>query len=185
MARGDKKIYNQQQQQAFANATRALQQDNANQQTAYGQAYGGYAGELAAPGFSDAEKQAMRQAVTGSLAGAFGAARNRLLDHAARTGNNAGLNFTEEELARDQGRQNAQDLGALEGEFGQARIQGAQNALAGLGGLYGTSSNAAANAMNNASNLVGTQGRVAMQPGFWSRLLAGGLAATGNLGGGR
>lgn len=181
MARGDKGVYNQQQQQAYANANRAAQQGFANQQAAFGQAYGGYTGELANPGYTGAEKQAMRQATSGSLAGAFGAARDRELGAAARTGNAAGLNATEEELARAQGRENAQALGTLEGQFGQARIQGSQNALAGLGGLYGASTNATDSAMRNAGGLVDTQSRVAMQPGFWSRLLASGLGAAAAL----
>ncbi|MGH9482555.1 MAG: hypothetical protein ACRD1L_10755 [Terriglobales bacterium] len=179
MARGDKGVYNQQQQQAFNQASQAANQGYANQQAAYGQAYGGYGSELAAPGYTDAEKRAMTQATSGSLAGAFGAARARLQNQAARTGNAAGQNATEEELAIQQGQQNAQALGGLQQAFGQARIQGLQNAAAGMGGLYGTSTSAATAGMANQANLVGTQGRMAMQPGFWGSLIAGGLGAAG------
>jgi hypothetical protein len=184
MARGDRGTYNQQQQQAYANANQAAQQGYRNQQQAYGADYGGYSGELAHPGYTAAEQQAMRQATAGSLAGAFGAARQRLSDQAARTGNTAGENATEEQLGLEQGRQNAEAMGALQGQFGQARIQGTQNALSGLGGLYGTSTNATDSAMNNAANLVNTQGHMALQPGFWSSLLAGGLGAAGRMAGG-
>jgi hypothetical protein len=184
MARGDKGTYNQQQKQAYANANQAAQQGYQNQQQAYGSAYGGYSGELANPGYSAAEKQAMTQATAGSLAGAFGAARQRLQDQAARTDNTAGENATEEQLGLEQARQNAEAMGGLQGQFGQARIQGTQNALAGMGGLYGTSTAATDAAMNNAANLVNTQGRVALQPGFWSSLLAGGLGAAGRMAGG-
>ncbi len=184
MARGDKATYNQQQQQAYGNANQAAQQGYENQQQSFGTDYGGYSNELQNPGYTDAEKQAMRQATTGSLAGAFGAARTRLQNQAARTGNTAGENATEEQLALQQGRENAQALGSLEGDFAKERIQGEQNALAGLGQLYGTSTSATDAAMNNAANLVGTQSKVAMQPGFWSQMLAAGIGATGKMFGG-
>ncbi|HVA62755.1 MAG TPA: hypothetical protein VNF74_03440 [Terriglobales bacterium] len=184
MARGDKGTYNQQEQQSWANSNQAAQQGYANQQQSYGSAYGGYQGELANPGYTAAEQQAMTQATTGSLAGAFDAARQRLQNQAARTGNTAGENATEEQLARQQGQQNAQDMGTLQQQFGQARIQGQQNALQGLGGLYGSSTNATDAAISGGANLVGTQGRIAMQPGFWGSVLAGGLGTAGRLIGG-
>lgn len=179
MARGDKGTYNTQEQQSFANANQAAQQGFANQQAAYGQAMGGYQSELANPGYTAAEQQAMRQATSGSLAGAFGAARARAQNAAARTQNTAGLGAVEEQLALQQGRQNAQALGALDQQLGQARIQGQQNALAGLGGLYGTSTNATDAAMANAGNLVGTQGKVAITPGFWGNVLQSALTGRG------
>lgn len=175
MARGDKRIYNQQEQQAYANANQAAQQDMANQNASFGPALGGYQSELASPGYSTDEKQAMTQAELGSLAGAFGAAAARERDRAARTGNTAGMNATEEQLARAQGQQQAQAMGSLAQGFGNARIQGTQNALGGLSRLYGTSTDATNGALNNVSHLVGTQGQVADNPGFWSRVLRGGL----------
>lgn len=179
MARGDKKTYNQQEQQAFANANQAAQQGYANQQAAFGPAYQGYAAELSNPGYTPEEEQAMRQATAGSLAGAFGAAATRLRNQASRTGNTAGENATEEQLGREQGQQAAQAEGALEGQFGQARIQGMQNAAAGMGDLYRDASSAAASGLGAANGLVGTQSRVALQPGFWSQVLQGALARRG------
>lgn len=175
MARGDKRIYNQQEQQAYANANQAAQQDMANQNASFGPVLGGYESELASPGYSAGEKRAMTQAELGSLAGAFGAAAARERDRAARTGNTAGMNATEEQLARAQGQQQAQAMGSLAQGFGNARIQGTQNALGGLGRLYDASTSAANGAMGNVSRLVGTQGQVADTPGFWSRVLRGGL----------
>lgn len=175
MARGDKSVYNQQEQQAYNQASQAANQGYANQQASYNQAFGGYSGELASPGYTAAEKQAMTQAETGSLAGAFGAAKARLQNQAARTGNAAGENATEEQLGIEQGQQNAQALGSLQQAFGQARIQGTQNALQGMGNLYNTSTSAANAGMADQANLVGTQSRVAMQPGFWGSFLAGAL----------
>lgn len=177
MARGDKAIYNQQQQQAFGQASKAAQQGYGNQQQLYSSLTPMLASEYANPGYSDAEKQAMTQATTGSLAGAFGAARDRLLNSAARTGNSAGQNAAEEQLGLEQGRQNAQALGSLQGEFGRARIQGQQNAMAGLGSLYGATTQGLDSAMNTGANLVNTQGRVATTPGFWSLVLQHGLNA--------
>jgi hypothetical protein len=154
-------VYNQSQQQA--------QQGAKNYQQSYDTASGGYGGELADPGYTDAEKQGMTQATTGSLAGAFGAARDRLQAGAARTGNTAGTNATEEQLALQQGRQNAQALGELQGQFADKRIQGQQNALAGEAGLAGQAGNYANENEANA-------GKMATTPGFWGRVLGSVLA---------
>ncbi len=185
MARGDKATYNQQQQQAFGQSQGATQQDLGNQQALYGSVAPMLQSEYANPGYSDAEKQAMTQATSGSLAGAFGAARQRLLGQAARTGNAAGDIAAEEQLGREQGQQNAQALGALQQQFGNSRIQGQQNAMSGLGNLYGTTTQGLDSAMNTGANLVGTQARVATTPGFWSQVLAHGINAVtgGTLGG--
>ncbi|MGH9484547.1 MAG: hypothetical protein ACRD1F_05785, partial [Terriglobales bacterium] len=113
MARGDKATYNQQQQQAYGNANQAAQQAFANQNASFTPAEAGYQSELASPGYTAAEKQAMTQADLGSLAGAFGAAAARERDRAAATGNTAGMNATEEELGRQQGQQQAQAMGSL------------------------------------------------------------------------
>jgi hypothetical protein len=145
-----------------------------NYQNSYNDANQGYQSELASPGYTAAEKQAMTQATSGSLAGAFGAAQQRLQDQAARTGNSAGVDSTEEQLAMQQGRQNAQALGALQGQFANARIQGTQNALGGENSLANSSGNQSNQALANA-------GRMATTPGFWSRVLQSGLqgAASG------
>jgi hypothetical protein len=185
MGRGDKAVYNQQQQQAFGQSRQAAGQDFQNQQNLYGAVAPMYQAEFDDPGYSDGEKQAITQATSGSLAGAFGAARDRLRNAAARTGNAAGENATEEQLGLEQGRQNAQALGALQGQFANARIQGQQNAMGGLSNLYGTTTQGLDSAMNTGANLVGTQGRVADTPGFWAQVLQHGLnALTGGLGSG-
>ena len=179
MARGDKGTYNQQEQQAFGQAQQAARQGYQQQQQAFAPAYQGYINEDQNPGYTAGEQQAMRQATAGSLAGAFGAARTRLLDHQARTGNTAGVNATEEELARQQGQQDAQAQGALEKEFGQARISGQEDAARGLAGLYGAATSAANSGMGNSTGLVAQQGAMARQPGFWSRMVGGGLLGVG------
>lgn len=144
-----------------------------NQQQSYNSANRGYQQELASPGFTPAEQQGITQATTGSLAGAFGAAQQRLNDQAARTGNTAGVNATEEELAREQARQNAQALGGLQEQFGLARIQGTQNALGGESGLANSQANAANQAQRNALSGATT-------PGFWSRVGQSALAGLGS-----
>lgn len=179
MARGDKKTYNQQQQQSYGQASDVASQASQNQQALLGSAMPGYRAELASPGYTPAEQQAITQATEGSLAGAFGAARSRMADTAARTGNPAGYVAGEEELAREQGQQNAQALGGLEEAFGQARIQGEQNALQGLSGLYGETNPQISSGLGAQSSLVGTQGRVATQPGFWSRVASNWLSPAG------
>ena len=185
MGRGDKATYNQQQQQAFGQAQKTGGQDFQNQQDVYSSLVPMYQNEYANPGYAPDEQRAMTQAATGSLAGAFGAARQRLANQAARTGNSAGENATEEQLGLEQGRQNAQALGSLAGQFGNARIQGQQNAMSGLGNIYGATTQGLDSAMNSGANLVNTQGRVATTPGFWAQVLQHGLNTLtgGGLGG--
>lgn len=184
MARGDKKIYEQQQQQQLAQDNQIAQQAAKNQQSVWSQVTPMYEQEYAAPGYSDSEKQAIRQATAGSLAGAFGAARTRLQNHAAATGNSAGVNATEEELAREQGRENSQAMGGLEQQFGQARIAGQQDAMHGLSNLYGETSQPLSIGVGGANSLVGDQARLAGQPGFWSQVAQRGLGALEDVGAG-
>ncbi|MGH9468264.1 MAG: hypothetical protein ACRD1Y_13005 [Terriglobales bacterium] len=171
MARGDTKTYNQQEQSAFGSASNAAATGAANQAASFGPALTGYQSEYTNPGYSAAEKQAMRQAETGSLAGAFGAAAARERDAAARTGNTAGMNATEEELARQQGQQTAQAQGSLAQAFGNARISGQQNALAGESNLYGQATRATQGGLSAANQDVAQQGAMARTPGFWSSFL--------------
>lgn len=171
MARGDKGTYNQQQQAAYGQASGVAKAGAGQSAAAFDPALAGYQGELANPGYTPAEQQAMTQATAGSLAGAFGAARNEATDAAGRTGNWAGYGSTEEELAQEQARENAQAMGGLQQAFGQARIQGEQNALGGLSSLYGQANRETASGLGAESSLVGTQGRVATQPSFLDRLL--------------
>ncbi|MGH9475428.1 MAG: hypothetical protein ACRD1C_03745 [Terriglobales bacterium] len=179
MARGDKGTYNQQEQQAFANANTAAQQGQANENAAFTPAMTGYEGELANPGYTAEEQQAMTQAEQGSLAGAFGAARTRENNAASRTGNTAGVNDTNEELAREQGQQEAQAEGSLQQAFGNARIAGTNTALGGMSNLYRGATSAANGGLSSSNSLVGTQGRVATTPGFWGKVMGNVLEGIG------
>lgn len=190
MARGDKGTYNQQEQQAFNNSNAAAQQAAANQNATFDPALAGYESEYNNPGYTASEKQQMTQAESGSLAGAFNAAVARERDRAARTGNTAGMNATEEELGREQGQQQAQAMGSLQQAFGNARISGQQNALAGESGLYRDATAANSGAMNSSDSLVGTQGRLVddennTNGNFWGKVISGGLGAAGKIFGGK
>ncbi|MGH9541496.1 MAG: hypothetical protein ACRD2H_06405 [Terriglobales bacterium] len=185
MARGDKNLYQQQQQAAYAQAQNLAQQSAKNQQNLLGTVAPMYEQEYQNPGYTPSEQQAIRQAASGALAGAMGAARARLLGQAARTGNAAGIIPAEEELARQQGQLNSQDLGALEQGFGNARMAGQQAAMSGLRGLYADTSQPLGIGMGAESNLVGDQARLAAQPSFWSQVAGrtlGGLTGLLNLG---
>lgn len=185
MARGDKNIYQQQQQAAYKQAQSLAQQAAQNQQNLLGAVTPMYEQEYQQPGYSPQEQQAMRQATGGALAGAMGAARSRLLAQAARTGNAAGVIPAEEQLAREQGEMNSQALGNLEQAFGNARIAGQQAAMRGLSGLYSASSQPLDIGMGAESSLIGDQARLAAQPSFWSQVAGralGGLTGLLNFG---
>lgn len=186
MARGDKNLYQQQQQSALNQAQGLSRQAAQNQQQLYASLTPMLEQEYQQPGYTPAEQQGIRQATSGALAGAFGAARARLLNHAAQTGNAAGVIPAEEEMARQQAQQNSQALGGLEEQFGNARIAGQQNAMRGLQSLYSSTSQPLGIGMNAQTGLIGDQARLAAQPSFWSQVAGrtlGGLS--GLLTGGR
>lgn len=192
MARGDRNLYQQQQQASYQQAQNLAQQAAQNQQQLYGTVLPMYQQEYQQAGYTPQEQQAIRQATSGALAGAMGAARTRLLNQAARSGNAAGVIPAEEELGRQQGQLNAQALGGLEQQFGQARIAGQRSALSGLEGLYSASNQPLAIGMGTQANLIGDQARLAAQPSFWSQVagrtlsgLAGLLTLGRGSGGGR
>ena len=173
MGRGDKTIYQQQEAQQLGLDQGLVNQAEQQRANLYNQLLPQDEAAYANAGYTPQEQQAMRQALSGSLAGAFGAARGRLLNHAAATGNAAGVNSTEEELAREQSRQDAQGEGSLEQGFAQARIAGQNNALRNLQQLYGMAGQPLGVGVDGASSLIGDQARLAAEPGFWERVLQG------------
>lgn len=179
MARGDKPTYNSEQQSAFQNAQQETRQGQANSAAAFAPALQGYQSLLANPGYSPAQQQAMTQAVTGSLAGAFGNAATHATNAAARTGNMAGYNATEEQLGREQAQQNAEAMGGLQQAFANDAQAQQQAALRGLSSLYGSSNPQISSGLGAQSSLVGTQGRVAITPNPLTQGLLGRLGSAG------
>jgi hypothetical protein len=136
------------------------------------EALAGYTAEQKNPGYTPAEQTDITGATLGGVGAAFGSAQEGATNRAARTNNQAGLGAANDALARAR----MQTSGQLEAQnrtnFANARISGSQNANAGLGGLFGTGSNAA-----NAT--LGVNAKNAATPGFWDQFgntLAGGLA---------
>ena len=157
--------------------------ETANAKTTGDAATSGYLAQQAAPGYTAPEKTAITGATEGGIGAAFGAASEGAANTAARTNNAAGLTSQQDALAR-QRMITSGNLGAAnEGRFADARISGTNTANAGLGGLFGTSTNAA-------NTTLGTQAHNAATPGFWDTLgnafankLGGSLVPGGSVGG--
>src|ERR1700675_789305 len=146
--------------------------ETANAKTTGDAATSGYLAQQAAPGYTAPEKTAITGATEGGIGAAFGAASEGAANTAARTNNAAGLTSQQDALAR-QRMITSGNLGAAnEGRFADARISGTNTANAGLGGLFGTSTNAA-------NTTLGTQQKNAAQPGFWDQLLNSSISAAG------
>lgn len=78
------------------------------------------------PGYTDAEKQGMKTAVGGGIIGAQAAAAEKAKNLAATSGNAAGLRSQIAMGGHQAGRDLAEGMGGLQGQFGQARQQGQQ-----------------------------------------------------------
>jgi len=164
-------------------------------------------------GYTDAEKNSMRYATDAGIAGAYGGAQQDMEGRAERTNSPAGLSAAEGNLARAKASDTTANRANLEGAFGQARIQGQQNAMQlaqfapqaqqsymqGERGaqagyqfapsvgtdLYKTNTGATTTLMGNESQATSQYGNQLTQPGFWSRLVTAGVqGASGAVTGG-
>jgi hypothetical protein len=103
------------------------------------EALSGLTAEQQNPGYTPAEQANITGATTGGVGAAYGSAAEQAANTAARTNNQAGNAAQLDQLARQRMVTSGQ-LGAQNAEtIANARIQGSQNANAGLGQLYGTS----------------------------------------------
>lgn len=159
----------------YNTASNAAARQNANSQNSYNSANTAYNTELATPGYTAQEKQAMKQGAIGSLAAASNAAANNIRNRAGMTGNAAGGLAAQQNIARTAGQQQSEALGGLESQFADTRIKGMQNAAAGEAGLSGQQGNLASE--NNK-----TAGQMATTPGFWQRLALSAADSAGKIG---
>jgi hypothetical protein len=96
-----------------------------------------YQAILANPGYSDAEKAAITGQSLGALGSAFDALQQSASNRVARTGNSAGYGETEDELARERGRQASGIARQNQIDFADTAYNQRADALRGLSSLYG------------------------------------------------
>ena len=93
--------------------------------------------EMNNPGYDAATKAAMTTAGMGAIGSSFGADAERAAERSARTRNPAGAGALQEALARNKGLAMGQEAAGLQKQFADYANQQRQQALAGLGNLYG------------------------------------------------
>ncbi len=167
MARGAQ----QQAQTTFGNAQGLFGNSNQNAQNLYSTLLPQLEQEASNPqGFGAkglaALNTANQQSIGGSTAGAVG----DIGLTAARTRNSGGVAAGEDEAVRSGQRQLSQNAAGIQGENEQLKQAQQQAGLSGLGGLYGTNTNAALQALgieNGATNALTNAG----QSGWFQNML--------------
>lgn len=96
-----------------------------------------YRSIVANPGYSAADKSAMRLSTLGGLGASFGSAADSAENRTARTRNSAGFGETLDELARERGRQTSTAEAGLESKFADTALSERDRALSGMSNLYG------------------------------------------------
>lgn len=109
---------------------------NAQRGSEYGSAYGGYS-SLLNSGYSPQEKSAIDQGTTGAISQAYGDAATAAGRHAAATGSSAGFGSTLANLARNKGKDVAQQQNQNEVQFANQAYQRKLAGLQGISQLYG------------------------------------------------
>jgi hypothetical protein len=110
-----------------------------------------------------------RGAAESAAAGPFEAAKTSAEHRAAATGNIAGMNETEDQLARSQ----AEALSQTEAQLADTAYKRKAAAVQGLSGLYGVDAGTLGQAMGLPAQYLDIYGRAAgtpRQPGFWDTL---------------
>src|SRR5208283_706973 len=164
-----------QQNQQLQTGNTMVANENQNAATALNSVMPSYQQQLQSPGYTAAQQSAITNATTQGVGAAFGNAAETGANTAARTNNSAGLTANQDALARQRmitsgnlGAQN-QVTFANDAQKQQAAAQ------AGLGNIFGTSTNAA-----NAT--MGVNAKNAATPSFWDEFgnsLAGSLGKVG------
>lgn len=107
-----------------------------------------YQSILANPGYSSADKSAMRLSTLGGLGASFDSASDAASNRLARTRNSAGFGETLDELARERGRQTSTAEAGLESKFADTALSERDKALSGISNLYGVDSDTLAKLLN-------------------------------------
>lgn len=170
MGRGDKQIYDQQQQAQLAQNNGLYQQALQDRQQTGSLLSSNLQDILANPGYSDADKQSILGSTQSALGGAFGDAQQQIADRAARTGNSAGYLAAEEALGQQKARSMSEAAGNLTTQFANTALNQRALALSGLQNLHNSDTPLINDAVDSNTNLIGDQGRLAGIPGFGSQL---------------
>jgi hypothetical protein len=134
------------------------------------------------PGLSAADKAAVTANSQGALASTFGAMQQAAQNRVARTGNAAGFGELSDELARQQGMQQANVAQSNELNFSNAAFQRQMSALQGISGLYGMDTNLLGRTLGIPAQLLGVRANAGRsQPGFFSSLGSGLGSSLGKL----
>lgn len=169
-------------QQASTNADATLKKSQGITDTATA----GYNNMLTNPGYSESQKSAITGQAMGATNSAYDSLANKAQLRATRTGNSAGFNDLQDQLARDRGQQVADTSMKTQTQFGDAARQDRSTALEGLYGLGGQQNQLYGTQMGNAQNDLNTRAQLTpYRPGFWGTFGNSFAGALGNtLGGG-
>lgn len=115
------------------------QQQQGQRGSEFGSALPGYQ-SLLNSGYSPAEKSAISQGTTGAISSSYGDAASAAGRHTAATNNSAGYGSTLDSLARNKGKDVAQQQGANEVNFANQAYQRKLAGLQGISQLYGVDS---------------------------------------------
>lgn len=170
MGRGDKQIYDQQQQAQLGQNNDLYQQAMQDRQQTGSILSSNLQDILANPGYSAADKQSMLGSTESALGGAYGDAQQQIADRAARTGNSAGFLSAEEALGQQKARNMSQAANNLTTQFANTALNQRALALSGLQNMYNSDTPLIGDAVGSNTNLIGDQGRLAGIPGFGSQL---------------
>ena len=153
--------------------TNLLNTENANSSTALNSVLPAYQAQLANPGYTPAQQNAITQNSLGGIGAAFGAANQNATNTAARTGNAADLTSQQDALARERmqavGSQEAQN----QNTFTNAARADRNAAQGGLSGIFRTSQGGA----NSTLGTLSGNANAGNNKSFWDQLTSGVLGA--------
>jgi hypothetical protein len=166
MGRGAQEQTRQMIDQQLAQQNAFNQQLSFSSQALGGHAAAGYQNLLANPGYTDAQKSAITNLSQSALSSAFNALAQNAANRAARTRNSAGYGELIDDLARQQGQQQANLAQQNQIAFGNAARSDTLSALSGLSGLYGTDTSLLGRALGIPSQLLSARASASQGGGF-------------------
>ncbi len=128
-----------------------------NAQNVYNTALDSYKGVLAAPGFTKAQIGTQTKAALTPIAGQIAGSQAKLGARAAATRNTAGMVSGERDLARTGAQLSSQAAFGVQENADQVALNEADQARAGIAGLYSPTLNSAGNLYSNATNAMNSR----------------------------
>ena len=146
--------------------TNLLNTETGNATTALNSVLPSYQGQLANPGYTPAQQNAITQNSLGGIGAAFGAANQNATNTAARTGNAADLTSQQDALARERMQTVGSQEAANQTNFATDAQKQQQAAQSGLQGIFGTSQGGANSTLSTLSGNANSP----QNKGFWDTL---------------